>query len=68
MSRGAHSFRHGDIAKVVKAVVKAGVSVKRVEIANGRIMMFAGEPEAGEPEEAAAPQIDVDANEWDSVQ
>lgn len=65
MSRGAHSFKQGDITRAIKAVVMAGVSVRRVEIAHGRIMVFAGAPESGEPEEAT-PQID-DVNEWDAA-
>jgi hypothetical protein len=65
MSRGAHPFKQGDITKAVRAVVKAGVTVKRVEIAHGRIMVFAGAPESGETEEAT-PQID-DVNEWDAA-
>jgi hypothetical protein len=49
MSRGAHSFKQGDVTKAVKGMVEAGVNVARVEIALGRIIVFAGEPEAAAP-------------------
>ena len=40
MSRGDQkSFKQGDFTKAVEAMVLAGVSVKRVEIAHGRIMV-----------------------------
>lgn len=54
MSRAVHSFTQGAVTKAVKAVVKAGVKVGRVEIALDRIIVFAGEPEA------AAPTDDLD--------
>jgi hypothetical protein len=59
MSRGAQSFRQGDVTKAVKAVVKAGVPFGRVEIADGKIVVFAGQPEAD--------STATSANEWDSV-
>jgi hypothetical protein len=37
MSRGAHSFKQGDLTKVFKAVVKAGARGWRIEIAEGKI-------------------------------
>jgi hypothetical protein len=59
MSRGAHSFKQSDVTKAVRAVEKAGKRVCRVEIADGKIVVFAGQPDAtGAIEEA---------NEWDSV-
>ena len=59
MSRGAQSFRQGDVTKAVKAVVKAGVPVGRVEIADVKIVVFAGR--------AGADSTAASANEWDSV-
>jgi hypothetical protein len=58
MSRGAQKFKQGDVTKAVKAVVKAGVPVGRVEIENGKIVVIAG----NKPEE-----IPANENEWDSV-
>jgi hypothetical protein len=55
MSRGVQPFKQGDVTKAVKGVVEAGVKVARVEIAPGRIIVFAGEPEA-----AAPPTDDLD--------
>ena len=37
MSRGAHSFKQGDLTKGFKAVVKAGARRWRIEIAEGKI-------------------------------
>jgi hypothetical protein len=45
MSRGAQSFRQGDVIKAVKAVEKAGLKVSRVEI---RIILFTGRPQGDE--------------------
>jgi hypothetical protein len=45
MSRGAQSFRQGDITRAIRALVKAGVKVGRVEITEGRIVVIAGQPE-----------------------
>ncbi len=58
MSRGAQSFKQGDVTKAVKGAVNAGLKVQRVEIdkKTGNIILFAGRP--GEPSTA---------NEWDDV-
>ena len=57
MSRGAHNFKQGDVTKAAKGVVNAGLSVKRVEIQEGKIVVFTGRPDdKGQ------------ANEWDDVQ
>jgi hypothetical protein len=47
MSRGPQLFKQGDVTKAVKAAVKAGLSVARVEILPDRIIVIAGklEPE-----------------------
>ncbi|MHC2332814.1 putative membrane protein YgcG [Bradyrhizobium sp. USDA 4454] len=59
MSRGAHSFKQGDLAKAIKAAVKSGVKLRRVEIdpATGRIILFPGEPDP----------TGASGNEWDDV-
>lgn len=57
MSRGAHKVKQGDITKAVKGAVNAGLSVSRVEIYEGKIIIFSGRPDdKGQ------------ANEWDDVQ
>jgi hypothetical protein len=56
MSKGQHSFKQGDVTKAIRAVVKAGVPVRRVVIEGGKIIVVAGRPEDGE-----------ELNEWDSV-
>jgi hypothetical protein len=59
MSRGAQTFKQGDVTKALKGAVNAGLSVKRVEIdKDGKIIVFTGDmlPSA------------VTGNEWDSVQ
>ena len=58
MSRGQQKFKQGDVTKVLKAAVNAGMSVKRVEIEpDGKIVLI---PEGTLPSATAA-------NEWDEV-
>jgi hypothetical protein len=61
MSRGAQTFKQGDVTKAVKGMVKAGMNVRRVEIENGKIIVFAG---GVSPDET---KIETNINEWDSV-
>ena len=44
MSRGAQTFKQGDVTKALKGAVNAGLSVKRVEIdkKTGNIILFTG--------------------------
>lgn len=42
MSRGPHNFKQADVAKAIKAAVKAGVKGWRVEIGHGKIVICAG--------------------------
>jgi hypothetical protein len=56
VSRGAHKFKQGDITKAIKGAVNAGLSVGRVEVQEGKIIVFAGRPDD-------RPQT----NEWDDV-
>jgi hypothetical protein len=58
MSRAPQKFTEGDVYRAVKAVVKAGVRVGRVEIAEGKIVVIASQPEDGSV-------IEVANNEWD---
>ena len=61
MSRGRQHFRQTDVTKAVKAVVRAGVEVGRVEISpEGRIIVIAGRPTEGH-------STQTETNEWDSV-
>jgi hypothetical protein len=60
MSRGAQSFKQGDVTKALKGAAAAGMDVNRVEIdRDGKIVVI-----GGAREQAAPPQS---ANEWDSV-
>jgi hypothetical protein len=61
MSRGPQTFRQGDVTKAIKAAVKAGLPVARVEVSlDGRIIIVAGKAEQGQ-------NSGTEANEWDSV-
>jgi hypothetical protein len=45
MSRGRCTFKQGDVTRMVKGVIAAGVDVMRVEVdADGRIVIIAGKP------------------------
>ena len=61
MSRGQQTFRQSDVTRALRAIVKAGIAVRRVEIErNGKIVLVAATPRDGDgdkPEE----------NEWDEV-
>jgi hypothetical protein len=62
MSRGQQTFKQRDLTKAIKAAVKAGIAVGRVEIDKaGKIVIVPVKPEhqadAREPEK----------NEWDAV-
>lgn len=59
MARGVCTFRQQDVTRAVRAVVAAGVGVKRVEVDKaGKIVVIAGS------EETAAERP---VNEWDDV-
>ena len=59
MSRGQQTFKQRDVIKALKAAVRAGFAVKRVEIdKNGKIAVVTAMPgDAEKPEK----------NEWDGV-
>jgi hypothetical protein len=57
VSRGQHSFRQTDVAKAIKAAVKAGVKDWRVEIMDGKIVICAGDERSD--------SVDERAPEWD---
>jgi hypothetical protein len=64
MSRGASTFRQGDVTKAIKAAEKAGLKVKRAEVRqDGSIhsILLDFDPPA------TAPQDDPNVNEWDTV-
>jgi hypothetical protein len=60
MSRGAHSFKQGDLTKAIKAVVKAGVKDWRIEFAEGKFVMIGAAA-------SSDTKVNSDVNEWDSV-
>ncbi len=43
MSSGIHNFRQGDVAKAIRAALKAGVKDWRIEIERGKIVIRAGD-------------------------
>jgi hypothetical protein len=62
MSRGPQTFKQSDVTRALKATVKAGIAVERVEIdKNGKIVVVAGSPE--DAADGEKPGI----NEWDKV-
>ena len=62
MSRGQQTFKQNDLTKAIKATVKAGIAVGRVEIdKNGRIVIVPAMPED------AANGEKPGKNEWDGV-
>ena len=60
MSRGAHSFKQGDVTKAIKAAVKAGVKDWRIEFTDGKFVLIGA---AASSDTKDAP----DVNEWDDV-
>jgi hypothetical protein len=59
MSRGRQGFRQADVTKALKGAVNAGVTVKRVEISDGKIVVITGDP---------SPLLtETTSNEWDAV-
>jgi hypothetical protein len=62
MSRGQQTFKQGDVTKALKATVKAGIAVERVEIdKNGKIVIVTARPENAANGEKSG------KNEWDGV-
>jgi hypothetical protein len=63
MSKGAQTFKQGDVTKALKAAANAGVEVQRFEIDSmtGKIIVYAGKPGETEKTEPAN-------NEWAGVQ
>jgi hypothetical protein len=61
MSKGAQTFKQGDVTKAVKGAVNAGLEVQRVEIDQaGKIVVFAGKVDIPN----AASETPVNAGEW----
>jgi hypothetical protein len=60
MSRGPQSFKQGDVTRAIKATMKAGLPVARVELLleGKRIIVIAGRPEEGQ-------NSGTDPSEWD---
>ena len=62
MSRGQQTFKQSDVTKALKATVKAGIAVERVEIdKNGKIVVVTARPEDAADGEKSG------KNEWDGV-
>ena len=62
MSRGQQTFKQSDVTKALKATVKAGIAVGRVEIdKDGKIVIVPARPED------AANGEKPEKNEWDRV-
>jgi hypothetical protein len=62
MSRGQQTFKQRDVTKAIKATVKAGVPVERVEIdKNGKIVIVTAKAED------AVNGDNPGKNEWDRV-
>ena len=62
MSRGQQTFKQSDVTKALKATVKAGIAVGRVEIdKNGKIVIVTGRPEDAANREKSG------KNEWNGV-
>jgi predicted aspartyl protease len=62
MSRGQQTFKQSDVTKALKATVKAGIAVGRVEIdKNGKIVIVTARLED------AANGATLGRNEWDGV-
>jgi hypothetical protein len=60
MSRGAARFTQRDLAKAMKAVAAAGLSVAEIRVdKNGARIVVVGEPRKAE--------ADTGANEWDRI-
>ena len=63
MSRGAQTFKRGDVTKALRAAEKAGFRVGRFEIEHGgKIVVFAGDTNSPEA------KVKLDTDEWDGVQ
>jgi hypothetical protein len=61
MSRGQQTFRQGDVTKALKATVKAGIAVRRIEIdKDGKISVVTGTPEEADGKQPKE-------NEWNVV-
>jgi hypothetical protein len=62
MSRSQQTFKQSDLTKAIKATVKAGIAVGRVEIdKDGKIVIVPARPED------AANGEKPEKNEWDGV-
>jgi hypothetical protein len=62
MSRGQQTFKQSDVTKALKATLKTGVPVERLEIdKNGKIVIVPARPSDAENGDT------VSNNEWDAV-
>jgi hypothetical protein len=63
MSRGAQTFKQGDLTKALKAAEKAGLKVQRAEVRKDGLIVLDFNDVA--PTGTISPSA---ANEWDAVQ
>jgi hypothetical protein len=62
MSRGQQTFKQGDLTRALKATIRAGIVIERVEIdKNGKIIVVTAK--SGYTANEAQPE----KNEWDAV-
>jgi hypothetical protein len=62
MSRAKHAFKQSHLTKALRATVKAGIGIERVEIDKGGKIIIV----TSRPEDAANPE-NPGKNEWDGV-
>jgi hypothetical protein len=63
MARGPCTFRQQDVTRAVKAVVAAGMTLRRIEIdKNGKIVL-----DVSDVQTEGASGIQSQDNEWDTV-
>ena len=61
MSRGDHSFKQGDVTKLVRGALKGGMKVARVEFVDGKLTVSGNLESTDET-------VEADSNEWDDVE
>lgn len=59
MSRGAQSFKQGDVTKALKAAVKAGFKVQRAEVRQDGSILLDFDPPAKTPDADHETSADV---------
>jgi hypothetical protein len=62
--KGGSAFRQQDLSRAIKAAVRAGVEIARIEIdSRGKIVIVVGKPsEATNPQD----ELDVELQQWEA--